>query len=255
MDGFLELLRLKTGVSAMTPEQLAQKKADDMNASYGLMTGINCPVCKNKGYVAIVSGTEVYTPECKCMGKRRSMQRLMKSGLGGLLDIYTFEKFEAPEKWQQTAKLKAEAFMEQDSGWMIMCGKPGTGKTHLCTAASMGLMEKYSDMRYVIWRETAPRLKACINDREEYEALITPLKRVPVLYIDDFFKGNVTEGDINLAFELLNGRYVNPALRTLISTEKSLEQLLEIDEAIGSRIYERSKGFVIKTGATNWRLR
>ena len=70
------------------------------------------------------------------------------------------------------------------------------------------------------------------------------LKTAPVLYIDDLFKGaeRPTQGDLNIAFELLNYRYNDERLYTIISTEKLLDELIAIDEAIGSRIAERSKG-------------
>ena len=75
-----------------------------------------------------------------------------------------------------------------------------------------------------------------------------------MLYIDDFFKGSVSDADINLAFELLNDRY-NSKRMTILSSERSVEDILELDEAIGSRIYERSKGFYARLPAKNWRLR
>ena len=42
---------------------------------------------------------------------------------------------------------------------------------------------------------------------------------------------------------------------TIISTERSLDEILEIDEAVGSRIYERSKAYYLPLHAMNWRLR
>lgn len=107
-----------------------------------------------------------------------------------------------------------------------------------------------------MWREMAPKLKALVNERELYEAKMDKFKEADVLYIDDFFKGNITAADINLAFELLNSRYNSRSKITIISTERTVEDLIEIDEALGSRIYERSKGFYIQTPPhTNWRLR
>lgn len=89
---------------------------------------------------------------------------------------------------------------------------------------------------------------------------MSDLKSVPVLYIDDLFKGaeRPTQGDLNIAFELLNHRYNNENLYTIISTEKLLDDLIRIDEAIGSRIAERSKGHRIQLNrdpARNWRTK
>lgn len=71
-----------------------------------------------------------------------------------------------------------------------------------------------------------------------------PLKKVKVLYIDDFFKGSVTSGDINLAFELLNSRYISPDKITIISSELTIEQILKYDAAIGGRIAERAGEYI-----------
>jgi DNA replication protein DnaC len=83
-----------------------------------------------------------------------------------------------------------------------------------------------------------------------------------VLYIDDFFKtesGKLpTTAEINIAFEILNFRYNNPDLVTIISSEKGMSELLEIDEATGSRIFERSKDYSIsiaKDKNKNYRLK
>ena len=105
-------------------------------------------------------------------------------------------------------------------------------------------------------------MKGGLTDREWYEKRIERLKTVPVLYIDDFWKAKktdgqtrVTDGDVNLAFEILNFRYNDSKLRTIISSEMMLENVLDIDEATGSRIYERSRGFTKTAPADNWRLK
>ena len=75
------------------------------------------------------------------------------------------------------------------------------------------------------------------------------------MYIDDLFKGSVTSADINLAYEIINARYGVKELRTIISTERSMQNIIGIDEALGSRIYQRSKNFIIQTPKQNWRLK
>ena len=64
----------------------------------------------------------------------------------------------------------------------------------------------------------------------------------------------MSDGDLNVAFELLNARY-NARKRTIISGERTIGAIMDIDEAIGSRIYERSKnGYCFETSPENWRL-
>lgn len=111
------------------------------------------------------------------------------------------------------------------------------------------------ETRYFMWRQDAPRLKALVNDRAEYEAAMKDFIECRVLLIDDLWKGgNVTEADVSLTFELLNARYNTPSKLTLISTEKTVNQILTIDEAVGGRICERAKGFTLKTADENLRL-
>jgi ATP-binding cassette subfamily B protein len=90
--------------------------------------------------------------------------------------------------------------------------------------------------------------------RESYEAELKRYKTVSVLHIDDFLKGSVSEADLRLAFDLLNARYNRPSLRSVISSERSLSEILALDEAIGGRICERAAGFLVKAPAENYRL-
>lgn len=215
-----------------------------------------CPLCQDRGYTVERREGELVSRECPCSIRRRNLRRLEKSGLRELAGEYTLDRYQTPEPWQKTAKRKAEEYLSSGGrSWFVISGTPGSGKTHLCTAIAVQLMAAGRDTRYMLWREEAPRIKAFVNERDRYDPELEALKTVDVLYIDDFFKGSVTDGDKNLAFELLNDRY-NRQRPTILSGERTIEELLEIDEAIGSRIYERSKGFCIRTPAgRNWRLR
>ena len=131
------------------------------------------------------------------------------------------------------------------SEWLFMGGQVGAGKTHLCTAVVGKFFSMGKAARYMLWRDESPVLKAVVNSAEEYLAAMEPLKTAEVLYIDDLFKTergkSPTEADIKLAHELLNYRYINRNLVTIISSELLIDDLIDIDEAIGSRIYELSK--------------
>ena len=66
-----------------------------------------------------------------------------------------------------------------------------------------------------------------------------------VLFVDDLFKGKITDSDINIMFELINHRYFNN-LPVIISSECGVGRLLDIDEALGSRLVEMSRGRVVE---------
>ena len=68
--------------------------------------------------------------------------------------------------------------------------------------------------------------------------------KMKILLIDDLFKGSITGSDINIMFEIINYRYLN-GLPLIVSCEKSIEEIINIDEAIGSRLYEMSCDYAI----------
>ena len=239
----------RTGASVTT------EKLED----YGL-GGVNCPLCENRGYTAWYDDERMmHTKECSCMNVRRSMRNIRNSGLADMLDRYTFENYQVVNDSTKRAKAKAEQFASSDEGWLYIAGRSGSGKTHLCTAICKVLIERGKSVRYSLWRDDAVELKSKVTDADAYQEKIRKLKEVSVLYIDDFFKvkqgGEIRDADINLAFEILNYRYNDTKKRTIISSELPLNEILNLDEALGGRIYERCKGFNLQAPPDNWRLR
>ena len=232
---------------------------EQLNRNPGLLQDerVNCPLCMNRGYIAKqhADGTLATFP-CSCMEIRRSYRLLDMSGLRDLADRSTFKAFQTPDEWTKLVKRKAVDYVRTGRGkWFYISGRPGSGKTHICTAICRELISKGCPTRYMLWREEVPRLKALVNEPEEYEKAMTELERVPLLYIDDFFKGSVTEADRNLAFSLLNARYNDSHRRTVISSELPIKAIRSIDEAIAGRIIERAHGFTLNAPpeAKNWR--
>ena len=228
-------------------------------ADYGLGT-IECSECGNTGWinevVTLPSGyREIVSHECRCMKTRRSYRSMKKAGLAGVVDLYTFDRYKADTKLRRAVKDAAQKYTTTDEGWFFIGGQSGSGKTHICTAIVWDLVQRGSELLYMLWRDDGGRLKAGRNEREWFEEAIKKYRQIPLLYIDDFWKGTVTEADINLAFEILNARYNDPSLRTVISSELSIEKILSIDEAVGGRIVERARGFICKAPEENFRLR
>lgn len=250
---------IRSGRAHFNRQEWENSRADRINQNHGRLTGYDCPECKNRGYIAYMDGDDVRIRQCSCVFRRRNKERIEKSGLQDVVDRYTFESWQCQEPWQVEAKAKAEQYAQERSGWFLAFGSVGTGKSHLCTAICVKLMEAGYDTLYSVWRDTATRAKAVVNDPYAYESIVNPLKTVPVLYIDDFYKTGKgqepTTADVNLAFEILNARYIDSKLLTIISTERTMPELMDIDEAVGSRIYERCKGYGVSfVGRKNWRL-
>lgn len=253
---------LKTGEQKpLSHDEYLRKRMKWANAEPGTLTGYDCPVCKNRGSVTKIKSGYLVSVECKCMPIRRSMRQIEKSGMKELIERHTLENFKTPERWQRDTKQKAVDFLGNGGEkWFVALGSIGAGKTHICTAICGMKLKAGNEVRYMLWRDMSVKLKAAVSDSEEYDRLIYPLKNAKVLYIDDLFKtergGKISQADINLAFELLNYRYCNKKLTTVISSELTLNEIMDIDEAVGSRIFERCKpDYCIELeGKKNWRM-
>lgn len=237
-----------------------------LNDLPGKLAGYDCQKCLNKGVVYTRDGYYIVSHECECMDVRRAKARIKNSGIEAIMDDYRFDTYKIKEPWQKQIRDSAVSFMNDHyRKWFFAGGQPGAGKTHICTAIVGEFLRRGIASRYMLWKDEATRLKAIINDPEYYNEIRT-LKQIPVLYIDDFFKTATdnygkrflpTQGDINLAFEILNYRYTNN-LVTIITSERTISELMDFDEAIGSRIYQRTKEYCFNFGPDkekNWRLR
>lgn len=273
MQPLIEKAKLHSAQSfeGMSTRDLEAQRVQWLNETEGKLheeDGYDCRICRNKGY--IVRLAEEYgrlsqvSRDCKCREIRNSIARMKKSGLQNIIRDYTFERYEAAEPWQQTLKTATEAYAQALQGWFFIGGQSGAGKTHLCTAICRKQLLDGRAVQYMMWRDDIVRIKSAASDRDDPSAYMQKFKEAELLYIDDLFKtGRAPDGslprptsaDINYAFEILNYRY-NNQLPTIISSEFTLDELLEIDEAIGGRICERAKVFSIrKDREKNWRTR
>lgn len=242
--------------------QHLQNQVNFLNSRPGPQKNYDCPLCLNRGYSYVVDG-DTYRPEpCSCMAIRESIRRGKDSGLENLLKRCTFENFLTPQPWQRQAKALAQAYAENPVGWFVAAGVSGSGKTHLCTAICGALLSQGKGVQYRAWRDTAREIKGAALDSQERKRLVEPLLSADVLYLDDLLKTanghRPTDADVELAFDLLNGRYLRKAI-TILSTEWSVRDLLDLDGALGSRIFEMTTNGerFLEIGpekGRNWRL-
>lgn len=254
----LEQARRNRLNSAPNFDDAAQREVESYNSVVGDLPGYDCKLCKNRGYTAFLRDGQFCLKECRCMATRRSEARLKRSGIN---PDYTLQNFKQEWPWQRELLGSAYKYSSNPRGWFFIGGQVGGGKTHICTGIVRQLINAGREARYMLWRDDSTAIKASVKYPEDYAAMVEPLKTVDVLYIDDFFKtngGRPTTADFNLAFEILNVRYNRTELITIISSEFYLDELVSMDEAVGSRIFERSKGFahgIKRDPKKNYRLR
>lgn len=269
--------RLAPTYKPMTAKERMQQRIDSYNASTGTRDqedGYNCEICKNKGFISylIENGAAMYETfrPCTCDEIRRQRLRLKKAGLLDVVSKLTFERYQVKDRWQQVIKETAQRFCQDEAhNVFFIGGQSGAGKTHICTAITAHYINQGKKAKYMVWFDEATRIKGIVNEAEEYSAAMRELKETEVLYIDDLFKpikganGQITPpsyADIRLAMEIINYRYNNPGKITIISGERTIDELLNIDEALAGRISELAKegGYCInlqRDSKKNWRMR
>lgn len=240
-----------------SPEEMAKRNAEAFNRSHGnLNDGYDCPICLNRGMIENPPGTMRY---CACKPIRDSLNRLRKIGLEQAAKRLTFDAYKATEPWQKTLLERAKAFSEAEKpGWFFVGGQSGCGKSHLCTAAVVALAYRGFELRYMRWANDSAALKTMGMDTGR-GSVLDQFVKAPLLYIDDLFKTEPTMADKHIAFELLNARYNAEDSITVISSERTLTEIMSIDEALGGRIHERcGRDNILNVGrnpARNYRMR
>ena len=195
------------------------------------------------------------------MKVRDLMRRAESSGIANLLKRYTFKNYFAEENWQKSIYESARKFARNPVGWFFIGGQPGCGKTHICTAMVGYLLKQGKSAKYMLWQEDITTLKQMIND-ECFNKLISPFLNADILYIDDFFKTKendrtFTSADVRMTFRIINHRLMSD-LPTIISSELSTEEIISIDEGLGSRIVEVAKDnciYISKDKNKNYRYK
>lgn len=265
-EAILNELNFKsTDTPTMTREEFEQWQINRYNASEGnlhLIDGIECEVCKNKGGIQFLNqGKYLTIKDCECMKRRRIVKRALNSGLGSYLKK-TLKDYEATEDWQQHNKLKALNFMKEhteDNTWFMCVGTSGSGKTLLCSIIANHLLYKAGKyVTYLTWTDFISRLKRDVmsDQADEVSKYLEEIKNVEVLFLDELIK-KFNETDLKYLIEIINYRYTND-LKTIITSEKVLTELLDIDEATFSRAVEKCEGYFInipKDRKKNYRLK
>jgi len=213
----------------------------------------NCPKCKDMMFISTEDAQGYcYATPCDCREKRIANRLMLTSGLSEQDLKIGFTDFKVGENQSlaNALNLAKSYFARYDqiqfkrNSSVLLSGLPGRGKTLLGLAIVNNLLKKGVQVKYISYRDMVVSLKQVVTDSEKYGEKMNKLKDCKVLFIDDLFKGNVTEADKNIIYELINHRYLAPR-SLIISSEYTIDGLIGIDEAIGSRIAEMCKGFII----------
>ncbi|WP_302671645.1 ATP-binding protein [uncultured Clostridium sp.] len=207
-----------------------------------------CPKCKDTTWVITLNGAR----RCECY-EMDYIKRLWENYGIKAEEVKKLNDFKTFDSLTTNLKNKAykyitqfnEIYTSRENSFGIL-GQSGSGKSHVSIAIGAALLNKNYKVVYMPYLEVMRELKANSMDDEYYNKLINRYKKAEVLVIDDLFKdkvksgrltGELTEADMKHIYPILNFRYAN-RLATIFSTECTLSQIVELDEALTGRMVE-----------------
>jgi DNA replication protein DnaC len=244
------------------------------------MSMYRCQLCKDEGgqfvkapVVQTVHGSPVevimdHWKVCECI-ERLKVERIMRSSqITSQFRKMTFSSFNADDLPPSIslAHKKATIYYKKfadirktPNNGIILMGRPGCGKTHLLMAITNGLMDQGQEVLYVPWVETMEMVKDDMSKEDVNNKRFEKMQTVDLLYIDDLFKPPTKPSDyeVKKLFQIINYRY-QERKPIMISTERTRDFLLDLDEGLGSRINEMCKEFRVEIQGgreLNYRLR
>lgn len=215
-----------------------------------------CEKCQDRtGFIVVNDGVE-YWRDCSCLSWRKSERIIKSSEITDQFKSIGFGSFITEGKPQVISDMYECAIGYYKSfdevrntrrNGAALLGQPGAGKTHLLMAVANNLMQKKGvPVLYFPYVEGFNDLK---DDFDKLEEKLERMKRVDVLFIDDLFKPakgkpRATDWQVEQTYAVINHRYLNHK-PILISSELTVDQLCDVDEALGTRIYEMCKDFTV----------
>jgi DNA replication protein DnaC len=131
-------------------------------------------------------------------------------------------------------------FAKAPEGWLVFMGETGCGKTHLAAAIVNYRYEMGQPALFVVVPDLLDHLRSAFSPESKvsYDQLFESVKSAPLLVLDDFGEQSTSPWVKEKLYQLVNYRY-NGRLPTVITTRLSLDQIMELGEAISSRLVDR----------------
>jgi DNA replication protein DnaC len=113
----------------------------------------------------------------------------------------------------------ARNFGQEPTGWLILFGRTGTGKTHLAAAIANELQGRGTQVCFITVPDLLDHLRAAYapDSKLRYDRVFEAVRGAPVLILDDLGAQSSTPWAQEKLFQLFNYRY-NARLPTVITT-------------------------------------
>lgn len=175
--------------------------------------------------------------------KRRHHERFLEmANIPHRFKARNFDNFEAADAKQKKALAVCRTYAEEfeqnhkQGKGLILSGKPGTGKSHLAAAIIQSLYTKHQG-QYMTLMELIRLVRGTWHkNSEKSEAqVLKELIHIDLLVIDEIGVQYGTDGEQNIIFDVLDGRY-REQMPTILLTNQDKEGLTK---CIGERVFDR----------------
>ena len=218
-----------------------------------------CAICRDFGFVR--KEVSLDDPDfgkaipCQCR-QSEVRERLTRRSQIGALAERSFDNFlpggrgplgEHDRRKLAEALEQCKTYANDPPFWLLLCGPPGCGKTHLAAAITNRQIELGTEVFFSVVPDLLDHLRATFAPGGDisYDELFETVRSSPLLILDDLGTQSSTPWAREKLFQILNHRYT-ANLPTVITTNESVSQL---DERLRARLEDQRVWRVDVVGA------
>lgn len=204
---------------------------------------VACPSCAKEAIEATVA--QKAQEQAVTRREARNRAAVYHSGVPDRFKSKTFEDYEAETEKQQwvlkVCRAYATRFDERFAvgGGLVLCGKPGTGKTHLSTSICNHLIAQGRSALFASVMAAVRRVNETYQrgSTETMQQVLARFFEPDLLVLDEIGLQRGSDNEYLVLYEIINGRYERVKPTILISN---------LDEAamtqyVGDRVMDRMR--------------